>query len=62
MIPIVIDALETIPKGWEKTLKKLETREKNQDHPNLTIVKISHNTEKGPGDLLSLRLQLKSNG
>ena len=30
------------------------------DHQNYSIVEIGQNTEKSPGDLLSLRLQLKT--
>ena len=33
----------------------------SRDHPNYSIVEISQNTEKCPGDLLSLKLQRKTN-
>ena len=49
VIPIVIDALGTIPKALIK--------ETSRDYPYYNIIKIGQNTEKSPGDLLSLKLQ-----
>ena len=46
MIPIVVEALETIPKIMVKGLE-------DEDHPNLGIIKIS---QYSFGDLLSLNL------
>ena len=47
MIPIVVSVIKTIPKG-------LENQRQNQDHPDYSIVKMSWNTQKSSGDLLSL--------
>ena len=55
VIPVVIGALGTIPKGLVKGLDDLEIRT-STDHPDESIIKISQNTEKNPGDLLSLKL------
>ena len=52
MIPIVIGALRTIPNGDERVGNKRMSR----DHPNYSIVKISQNTEKSPGDLKRLAI------
>ena len=38
----------------------LGNKRTREDHPNDSIIKISHNTEKSPGDLLFLKLQLKT--
>ena len=50
VIPVVIVALEIIPKG--------AGRHRNQwtssDHPDYSIIKIRQNTEKSPGDLRRL--------
>ena len=40
---IVINILETVPKGLEE-----------KDHTNQSIVDISQNTEKSPGDMRTL--------
>ena len=45
VIPIVIDALGTIPKGLVKGLEALEITEQ------VETMKIGQNTEKSPGDL-----------
>ena len=49
MILIAIRVLETISKGLVKRT--------SGDHPDYSIIKIGQNTEKCPGDLLSLKLQ-----
>ena len=49
MVPIVIGALETIPKGLIKGLGIL----RNQ-RINYSIIEIGQNTEKGSGDLRRL--------
>ena len=54
MIPVVLSALVTVPKGLEKELEELDIRRTNGNHPNLTIVKIGQITEKSPGDLRRL--------
>ena len=46
VIPVVIGALETIPKGLVKWLEELEVRE----DADYSIIKICENTEKSPGD------------
>ena len=50
VIPVIIGALGTIPKGLVKGLKDLEIRT-SRDHSDNSIIKISQNTEKSPGDL-----------
>ena len=52
VIPLVIGALETITKGLVKGLKELEIG--GRGHPDYSIVKIGHNTEKSPKDLRKL--------
>ena len=40
-----------IPEGFERGLeKKVENQGMNRDHPDNSIIKISQNTEKSPGD------------
>ena len=56
-IPIVISAVGTDIKGL---LKGLGGRRMSGDHPNYYIIESDQNTEKSPGDLLSLKLQRKS--
>ena len=58
VIPIVIGAfgtvtnpLVTVPTG------RIGNNNISGDHPNNSIVKISQNTEKRPGDLVSLKPQ-----
>ena len=56
IIPIVIGAFSTVTKGpggfgsWRPS----------GDHPNNSIIENGQNTEKSPGDLLSLNLQWKT--
>ena len=49
VIPFIIGALGTIPKGLVKGLEDLEIRKQEE-----SIIKISQNTEKRPGDLRRL--------
>ena len=57
VIPNVIEALGSISKGLVKGLKKLKIRGRVEHIQSTACVKISQNTEMGPGDLMSLRLQ-----
>ena len=41
----------------DKETGELGNKETSRDHLNDSIIKIGHNTEKSPGDLLSLKLQ-----
>ena len=50
VIPIVIGTLGTVSKGLVQGLEDLELR----DHPNDSIVELSQNTTKSPGDLRRL--------
>ena len=50
VIPIGIDALDTVTKGLIQRLEDLEKR----DHPNYSIIAIGQNIEKSPGDLRRL--------
>ena len=56
MIPIVVGALGTVPKGLEKMLEVLERNywniRNNLDHNS----KIGQNTEKSPGDMRRLAI------
>ena len=61
MIPIVVGVLGAVPRASLKDLEELEIREKNQDHTDHSIVKIGQNTQKSPGDLLSLSNFVNSN-
>ena len=54
VIPIVISALRTIPKGLVKRTERLGNKRTSGDHPDYSIIKISQNTEKSPGDLRRL--------
>ena len=54
VIPILISALSTVPKGLVKGLENLEKNWISGDHPNYNIIKIGQNTEKSPGDLRRL--------
>ena len=53
--------------GWcfwdnsQRIDKGIGSKSTNRDHPDYSIIKIGQNTEKGPGDLLSLKLQRKTN-
>ena len=53
VIPIVISALGIVTIGT----RGLGNKRTRRDHPNYSILEIGQNTEKSPGDLLSLRLQ-----
>ena len=52
IIPIVIEAFNTVPKGLVKG--RLGNKWTNEDHPNYNIIKIDQNTKKIPGDLRRL--------
>ena len=51
VISLVNSALGTITEGFIKRLEDLEIRETSEDRPNYSIVEISQNTEKSPGEL-----------
>ena len=51
IIPVVIEALGTFTK---ELIEGLGKKRRNGDHPNYSIVEISQNTEKSPGDLRRL--------
>ena len=53
VIPIVIGALGTIPKGLVKGLEDRNQR-KSRDHLDYSIIKIGQNMKKSPGDLRRL--------
>ena len=40
--------------GFDKGAGSVENQKMGRDHPNYSIIKIGQNTEKSPGDLLSL--------
>ena len=50
LMPTLIGAQETIPKGLVKVLDDLEIR---GDHSDCSTIKIGRNTQKFPGDLRS---------
>ena len=54
IIPIVIGALGKVT---NRLIKGVGNNWTCRDHPNYSIIEISQNTEKSPGDLLSLKLQ-----
>ena len=54
VIPIVIGVLGTVIKG------RLGNKRMSGDHLKDSIIKIGQNTERSPGDLLSLKLQGKT--
>ena len=54
VIPIVIGALGTIPKGWIKESRRVGNRRTSRDPPNYSIIEIGQNTEKHPGNLMGL--------
>ena len=54
VIPVVIGALRTVPKGLVRELEEIRNRRTSQDHPNYGIVEVAQNTEKSPGDLRRL--------
>ena len=57
VISVVIGALGTIPEELVKVLEDFEIR--RRDHPDYSITKIGHNTEKSPGDLRRLAVTQK---
>ena len=54
LIPVVTGAFGMAPQRLERRLEQLELRRQNRGHPNYSIVEISQNTEKCPGDLKRL--------
>ena len=62
VIPIVIGALGTIRKGFEKGLERVGNWRMNRGHQVYSIVEIGQNTEKCPRDLRRIaviRFQVK---
>ena len=59
VIPVVIRALRTIPKGFVKGLGRLGNKRTSGDHLDYGIIKIGQNTGKNPRDFLSLKLLWK---
>ena len=57
MIPIVIGALGTVTKVLVQEPGGYGNNRMSQDHPHQRVIEISQNTEKSPGDMLSLNLQ-----
>ena len=53
VIPVVIGALGTIP----KETGRLRNQRTIANNPNNSKIQIEQNTEKSPGDLLSLKFQ-----
>ena len=51
VIPIVIGKLCIVTKGLVQGLGGLGNKRMSRECPNYSIVEISQNTEKGPGDL-----------
>ena len=54
VIPILIGALSIVTKGFVKITGRIGNKNMSGDHLNDSIVKISQNTEKSPGDLRRL--------
>ena len=54
VIPIVIRALGTVPKGLERGLELLEIRERIKTIQTHSIVEIGQNAEHSPGELRRL--------
>ena len=52
VLPIMVNAIETAPNGWEKGIKRIGNHRKNRGY---SIVEINQNTEKIPGDQTSDR-------
>ena len=50
VIPVIIGALGTILKRVGKGTGRVWNRKTSRDHPKYSIVKISQNTEKSPGN------------
>ena len=51
MIPLVIGALGTVPKGLLTDSKRVETQMTSRDLLNCSIGDVDQNTEKSPGEL-----------
>ena len=51
VIPILIGAFVTVTEGVVQGLEDLEIRGVSGDYPKYSVVEISQNTEKSPGDL-----------
>ena len=51
VVPIVISALGTIPKGLERGAGRVGNCRANQTHSNHSIIAVDQNTETIPGDL-----------
>ena len=45
------------PQKIDKRIRRLRNQRTSRDHADYSIIKIRQNTEKSPGDLLSLKLQ-----
>ena len=56
VIPLVVRALSTVPKGLIKRLEDLEIRGRVETIQTTAFVVISQNTEKSPGDLRRLSI------
>ena len=54
VIYVIVGALGMIPKYWKKETGRTGDQRKNGAHPDHSIVKISKNTWKSPGDLSRL--------
>ena len=54
VISVVIGTLETVPKKLEKKIGTIGNQRNNRDDQYDSIVKLSQNTEKSPGDLRRL--------
>ena len=57
ILPIVVGALGTIPKGLVKGVGKVGNQRTRRDHSNYSSVNIGQNTEMSPGDLRRLVTQ-----
>ena len=51
MIPIIIEALRTVPKSLERRQGVTGGQRKNRDHPGHGSVKISWSTQRSPEDV-----------
>ena len=58
VITIVVGMLVTVPKRMEKETGGTGGQRKNWEYKDHSSVKISKNTEKGPGDLRRLAVTL----
>ena len=54
VIPIVIGSLGTVTKGLIQRVEGLENNGMYKDCPNYSIIEVSQNSEKSPGDLWRL--------